>query len=103
MQTGIATGSVGRGRKVQFLRNQDVEGSKALPYAVYGGRVYSFKLDFDDVRAFSGELLKLGNDGRVYAVFADESEAERNEKYFRGCALTCFNGFMNAYCLGSAR
>ncbi len=102
MQT--ATGSVyGKGRPAQFLSIRQVDGSKVLPYAVYGGNVHSFKVDYDDSRSFSGERLRIGQNGKIYAVFSDEFEADQYRKHFVGCALSSFDGYMNAYCLGKAR
>lgn len=103
MQAATNFSSEYRDRTSRYLKTSQVNGTRALPYAVYGGKVYSFKVDYDDARAFGGEHLQIGADGCVYAVFADEIEAEGFERYFVGCDVACVNGYMNAYCLGRAR
>jgi len=41
--------------------------------------------------------IKIGNDGKHYAVFKDAYEAECSDHAFHGCALHCFDGYDNAY------
>ena len=67
-----------------FLPFTALEGTRATPYAVYGSRVYSFKIDNTSDRAIDGKRLRI-IDGRVYAVFDTPRSAKENEQYFPGC------------------
>lgn len=67
-----------------FLPFTALAGTRATPYAVYGSRVYSFKIDTASDRAIDGKRLRI-IDGRVYAVFDTPRSAKENEQYFPGC------------------
>lgn len=67
-----------------FLPFTALEGTKATPYAVYGSRVYSFKVDTKGNRAIDGKRLRLIK-GKLYAVFDTDASAKTNEPYFPGC------------------
>jgi hypothetical protein len=77
-----------------------VKTTKAIPYAVYGGNVHSFQMTNNPLRFFDGSILKVSkSDGFVYAVFESETDAENWTNEFQGCELSCFDGYMNAYCI----
>jgi len=77
-----------------------VKKTKAIPYAVYGGNVHSFQMPNNPLRVFDGSILKVcKSDGFVYAVFESEIDAENWTNEFQGCAVSCFGGYMNAYCV----
>ncbi len=46
--------------------------------------------------------IKIGLDGKHYAVFHDNLDAEDAAPHFVGCRLSCFDGYDNAYELTSA-
>lgn len=79
-----------------FLPFTALEGTRATPYAVYGSRVYSFKIDNTSDRAIDGKRLRIIK-GRVYAVFASEAEAIAAEQYFPDCPRQA-----NAFDLGDS-
>ena len=77
-----------------------VKKTKAIPYAVYGGNVASFQMPNNPMRDFDGSILKVSKiDGFVYAVFESETDAENWHYEFQGCQVSCFDGYMNAYCI----
>jgi hypothetical protein len=79
-----------------------VKKTKAIPYAVYGGKVESFKMNKSSTMTFDGAILKISNiDGFVYAVFDDESHGDVYSLDFtvEGCVQSNFDGYMNAYCI----
>ncbi len=45
--------------------------------------------------------IKIGEDGKHYAVFQDNLDADDAAQYFVGCTLSCFDGYCNAYELNS--
>jgi hypothetical protein len=45
--------------------------------------------------------IKRGEDGKHYAVFQDNLDAEDASAHFDGCRITCFDGYDNAYELTS--
>ena len=67
-----------------FLPFTALEGTRATPYAVYGSRVYSFKIDNTSDRAIDGKRLRIIK-GRVYAVFGTPAAAKEAEQYFPDC------------------
>jgi len=67
-----------------FLPFTALEGTRATPYAVYGSRVYSFKINTGSDRAIDGKRLRI-IDGRVYAVFDTPAAAAEAEQYFPDC------------------
>lgn len=67
-----------------FLPFTALEGTRATPYAVYGSRVYSFKIDNTSDRAIDGKRLRIIK-GRVYAVFDTLAAAKEAEQYFPNC------------------
>lgn len=79
-----------------FLPFTALEGTRATPYAVYGSRVYSFKIDNTSDRAIDGKRLKIIK-GRLYAQFASEAEAIAAEHHFPGCPRHA-----NAFDLGAS-
>jgi hypothetical protein len=79
-----------------------VKKTKAIPYAVYGGKVESFKMNNSSTMTFDGSSLKISQkDGFVYAVFVDKSHADIYSLDFtvEGCVQSNFDGYMNAYCI----
>ena len=79
-----------------------VKKTKAIPYAVYGGKVASFKMNKASTMTFDGSILKISQtDGLVYAVFDEESHANVYSLDFtvEGCVQSNFDGYMNAYCV----
>ncbi len=67
-----------------FLPTDTLKGTRATPYAVYGGKVHSFKVNVDAPAAINGTRLMI-RDGRMYARFETDVEAMNNEKHFPGC------------------
>lgn len=77
-----------------------VKKTKAIPYAVYGGNVASFLMPSNQMRVFDGSILKTSKfDGHVYAVFKNEVDADNWICEFNGCERSCFDGYMNSYCV----
>ena len=79
-----------------------VKKTKAIPYAVYGGKVESFKMNKASTMTFDGSILKISKtDGLVYAVFEDECHADIYSFDFTVycCVRSNFDGYMNAYCI----
>ena len=77
-----------------------VNKTKAIPYAVYGGKVCSFQMPSNKEKWFDGRILKVSNiDGFVYAVFENSTECEDHDYEFQDCQVSCFDGYMNAYCI----
>lgn len=83
-----------------YLDTNQIRGTAAIPHAVYGGKVYSFKTAHSGDIAFDGDRLRIGLDGNVYAVFRDGIEAERHERCFADLPIACFGQFENAFDLG---
>lgn len=83
-----------------YLGTNQIRGTAAIPYAVYGGKVYSFKTAHSGDRAFDGERLRIGLDGNVYAVFDDCSHAAAYDDCFVGCVPSSFGQHDNAFDLG---
>lgn len=86
-----------------LLTVEQVKDSKVLPFDVAAGKVRTFKIDYDDIIAIPGDVLWVGVDGRIYAVFSDEFKADLYRKNFVGCARCSIDGHMNAFCLGRTR
>ena len=82
-----------------MLTVDQCKNTKVIPYALYGGKVYSFSVWDKYTMTFDGEDLRIGTDNKVYIVFASEVEAMEYENTFANCELCCFGGYMNAYCL----
>jgi hypothetical protein len=96
-----------KGRSIRlgskFLATSFIQGTKVIPHVVRGGLVVAFTTDYDNGRVFSGDILTVGADGRVYAAFRDSVEAESFAREFIGCDVCSIGGFENAYDLGAAQ
>jgi hypothetical protein len=81
---------------VDQLRN-----TKVIPYAVYGGKVHSFQMPGNEMRVFDGDILKEGNDGKVYAVFSHCGESFNFSCHFECCQQASFGDYDNAFCVSA--
>jgi hypothetical protein len=61
--------------------------------------------DYFEVDATEDDMaeyqIKIGNNGKHYAVFKDSMAAEDAQKSFADCVISCFDGYDNAYELNS--
>lgn len=85
---------------MSYLNIFQIRGTRAIPHATYEGKVYSFKTENSGNRSFDGNLLRIGLNGNVYAVFRDGIEAAKYDDCFTNCDLVCFGQYENAFDLG---
>lgn len=66
-----------------FVPTSALIGTRATPYACYGGKVHSFKIDPESAFAIDGKRLEI-RDGHLYANF-DEFDMDGAERHFPDC------------------
>lgn len=78
-----------------MVKLQHIANTKIVPTAVNADDdVLSFRIG--NV-AFTGNVLQIGYDGNLYAVFPDSGIAELVRLVFAGYRISCFGNVDNAY------